>query len=342
MSDFPDTTFHPALGNHFLSNQRGFFIKGMHSEIRGKFRINQQGWNSPHDYTANTPLKTYRIAVIGDSYIEALQVDYDKSYPYLLEKYINAEETMLQDVEVYSFGHSGAQLAQYLNVLRHVTQKYQPDLVVFNIVYNDFIESLHDHSRKDNLSLEYSGESFSEIMPRPMNTLGLKKFLRKSALARYLILNMDIANRIRPFTHFFYADIPQYNANVNSTYLDKDLSFLKNMIEYVFIQSLNALKPIDARLLLILDANRASIYENASLNDSKIHLFQEATKATAENLNIPLLELDPVFRETWKLEKKKFEFKFDGHWNGYAHRIISETLKSRIILHLGNTNKKSK
>ena len=34
--------------------------------------------------------KTFRIGVIGDSQIEALQVDYDKSFPYLMEKLLNS------------------------------------------------------------------------------------------------------------------------------------------------------------------------------------------------------------------------------------------------------------
>jgi len=63
--------------------QEGTITIGRFAQIRTTWRINNRNWNYPIDYHRidNKNL----IAVIGDSYIEAFQVDVDQNYPYLLK-----------------------------------------------------------------------------------------------------------------------------------------------------------------------------------------------------------------------------------------------------------------
>ena len=94
------------------------------------------GWNYPIDYYPINDKKL--IAVIGDSYIEAFQVDVDKNYPFLLR------EKLKNDYEVYAFGKSGAPLSQYLHISRYVNRHFDPDILIFNLVHNDFDESIQE------------------------------------------------------------------------------------------------------------------------------------------------------------------------------------------------------
>jgi hypothetical protein len=75
------------------STKKGLYTVGVTAQQRGKWRINNYGWNSPIDYTSKNGKK--RIAIFGDSNIEALQVDCDKSYPSVLRKQFN------DSIEVY-------------------------------------------------------------------------------------------------------------------------------------------------------------------------------------------------------------------------------------------------
>ena len=55
------------------------------SEIYAAFNINDSGWNSSYShYDVPINYDKTRIAVIGDSYVEALQVDYRRSFPEVL------------------------------------------------------------------------------------------------------------------------------------------------------------------------------------------------------------------------------------------------------------------
>jgi hypothetical protein len=82
------------------TNSNGVYTIGKFSQIRAKWVTNNEGWTFPVDYQKDKMKK--RIAVIGDSYIEALQVDQDRSYPYLLSKRLG------KDYEVYTFGKRGS------------------------------------------------------------------------------------------------------------------------------------------------------------------------------------------------------------------------------------------
>ncbi|MCX5687423.1 MAG: hypothetical protein NTV71_02080 [Candidatus Omnitrophica bacterium] len=59
---------------------RGMYDKGVYrkGEIKARYNINKEGWNSNKEYVERKSSKI-RIAVIGDSYVEGLTVDADKS-----------------------------------------------------------------------------------------------------------------------------------------------------------------------------------------------------------------------------------------------------------------------
>ena len=61
----------------YQPNQTGTYR--LQSEIVARYRINQQGWNSGHlEYDIERSPVLKRICIVGDSYVEALQVDFDK------------------------------------------------------------------------------------------------------------------------------------------------------------------------------------------------------------------------------------------------------------------------
>ena len=119
----------------------GVSTKGKLAHSASTWRINNAGWNSPIDYQSKG--ERDRIAVIGDSYVEAFQIDITESYPYLLSNALGA------DYEVYSFGISGAPLSQYLNLSRYVVSEFDPDVLIFNVVHNDFEESIRKYNSND-------------------------------------------------------------------------------------------------------------------------------------------------------------------------------------------------
>src|SRR5262249_38823902 len=76
-SDVPANGFVEGVVR-YAPNQSG--IWRVRDEIAAPYRINAQGWNSGSgDYAEPRRSGVPRIAVVGDSFVEALQVPYDRS-----------------------------------------------------------------------------------------------------------------------------------------------------------------------------------------------------------------------------------------------------------------------
>src|SRR5438093_3216647 len=127
-----------------------------------RWRINNYGWNSAIDYAPAEKRGKPLIALIGDSYIDALQVNVGESVADELRRRLAGRR------DVYSFGFSGAPLSQYLQMSRYVRKVFHPDVMVFNIVYNDFDECLRDlYPRPNFLQIADGPGGLVEVQPVP-------------------------------------------------------------------------------------------------------------------------------------------------------------------------------
>jgi lysophospholipase L1-like esterase len=96
-------------------------------------RFNGAGFRDD-DWTQQKPSDTLRIAILGDSYVEALQVEEHERFSEVAERELNASGAAGgRKVQVMSFGVSGYGTAQELMTLRHHVWQYSPDLVVLAI-----------------------------------------------------------------------------------------------------------------------------------------------------------------------------------------------------------------
>lgn len=163
-----------------------------------KRKVNNVGFISDQNYdsSAKTPL----IAIVGDSYIEAMQVDYlDTAEANLLAK-------CKPNARVYSFGAQFAPLSQYLSWAQYASQTYQPKIMVVNIVGNDFDESLLSHQLMSNNGgvpgmqfYDFSNNTTHlTVLPFKQESW-LTQALRHSALAQYLVRNLGIVNLINDY-----------------------------------------------------------------------------------------------------------------------------------------------
>lgn len=79
------------------------------------------------------PSGVFRIAVIGDSFVESLQVDREHNFMHLLETRLNADGRHPQKIEVLNFGVSSYNLGQVYLRLKTQVMAYEPDLVLLPV-----------------------------------------------------------------------------------------------------------------------------------------------------------------------------------------------------------------
>lgn len=124
-----------------ITNLPGFC--GVYSlEGRGSYCINSGGWRD-EEWDFEKPEGTIRIAIIGDSYVEALQVDQEQMVGKVLEDILNREDE--RNYEVLSFGMSGFDAAQAYEALRLRVIEYDPDIVLWYFLpWNDLQDSVRE------------------------------------------------------------------------------------------------------------------------------------------------------------------------------------------------------
>ncbi len=115
----------PDRGWVLIPNTTGLWTK----EGRAEIRINANGMRGP-EIAAQKPPGTFRIAVLGDSCVEALQVPEEQTFAKLLEQELAACPAVRTKIEALNFGVSGYGTAQELLALRTQVAPFQPDLVL--------------------------------------------------------------------------------------------------------------------------------------------------------------------------------------------------------------------
>ncbi len=107
-------------------------------------RINSDGLRDI-EHNKQKPANTLRIAVIGDSYAEALQVPLENAFWKIAEKRLQQCDALGgKSVEVINFGVSGYGTAQQLITLQKQVWDYSPDVVLLAVTTNNDIS---DNSR---------------------------------------------------------------------------------------------------------------------------------------------------------------------------------------------------
>ncbi len=109
---------------------------------RTKIISNSDGIRCEHDVGPKTK-GTYRILVMGDSITFGFGVDQQEAYPQQMEELLNdLSENPQFHYEVINAGIEGFNLENEVHLLKFLEQKYQPDLVLWLVVSNDWDDSL--------------------------------------------------------------------------------------------------------------------------------------------------------------------------------------------------------
>ncbi|MCE5212228.1 MAG: SGNH/GDSL hydrolase family protein [Deltaproteobacteria bacterium] len=312
----------------YIPNQKGIYR--VQNEIKSKFNINANGWNSYHSiYNKEKILNKYRIAIIGDSYVEALQVDFDSSLAEQLEKYLGIENS-----EVFRFGISGAPMSQYLHLLRNEVGKYRPDLVIILLAHNDFNES-YDYApgvyTSSFLKIKIdNGMGISEISPIKLQTQWYSFIRDYSATWRYLAYRQQVKfNVLRNIIFNKQEKKEAYRANIPISCIKSNTNKNKLLTDYIFREMKHYTDNIGSDLIIAIDGDRQAIYSNQNteqLYEAGVLNLNLIAKSSAKENNIHFIDLHPIFEEAFHKNAKRFEFQCDGHWNAYAHQIVANAI----------------
>jgi len=310
-SELPDVFFDDKYKLiKFNKNQSGYYSIGKFPKEKFRWKINNEGWNNEKNYYEN---KTkYRIAIIGDSYVEALQVNVNESFPSIFQ-------TNFPDIEVYSFGISGSPLSNYYQMIKYISKKFNPDFYIVNVVDNDYDESLYSLRKRNVFTTLKTDENPVFITPNDSSQKRLINILNNSSTFRYFYHNLM-------FFHKLKNVILEKNSRRNNLHGDQNYREEIKKGVSIIVDSISTITKNN--LLFVVDGNRHKIYNNGIRG--KENFYKKDFISILEKKSIKFLDLDTTFSSNYNQYSIKFNSDLDYHWNSYGHAIVAEEISNYL------------
>lgn len=353
--EYPDFyAYDPVLGSKLRPGIKGYFLE----EGGGYVSINSDGLRD-REHSLDKPPSTLRIAVLGDSFTEAMQVDREEAFWAVMERDLQSCAPLGDSrVEVINFGQSGFGTSQELLALRHQAWKYSPDVVLLAFFSgNDVADNSRSLKQKDydpyhvfrdgRLVLDDSGtmEKWAELQRRSW----AEKFKRwrQDNFRVFQVLNQGLDTAQTWWTQFMTGgQTAVAGQSPEPGLLD---AVYRPPTDPVWQE---AWKVTEAVLLEMRDevaAQGANFFVVVLTNGIQVHPDPEERKKSAQKIgvqdllypdrrlkkfcrghDIPILLLAPAF-QAYATEYQVFFHGFGdslggGHWNRTGHRLAGEML----------------
>lgn len=342
----------PVVGPRRQPNTAGHYVSGNH--INTNYRFNAQGWNYPEDYVVPKPAHTKRVCIVGDSFVEALQVNPNESLSYIAGQRMSRPD---RPVQWYPFAISGWGTTQLLEVIRHYVLDYQPDVVAMLFVENDPFDSSPFLGPIEPYVATYTldpDDQLELLVPQYWERSALKRLAVQSAAVRYLTLqkgwmprpgqseaeDLGIQRRAGAFASTGH-DVP-----VSETLtLEQRQQRTWLLIEKTLEACRDICQQHDAQFVLVYRGHLPEI--EAALGGGSVEtlpvqddpyclgsrLFQmgrEQLEPIARRLGIPYLDLTDTLVALVEETGQSHIFPGDTHYNAAAHRAVGEALAEWI------------
>ncbi len=305
--------------------------------------------------------KGLRIAVLGDSYVDAVQVPFKDMFPNQLETLLNQRHS--SDIEVMNFGVGGYGTDQELIVLKNNVLKYKPDIVLLLYVHNDIHDIL-----KNNLISTKNGKLTYRIHKPNVVWKNFKALIRNlhtyyflTKKCRQLPVLARTIDKIKVSTFKLFGEkfmnkhFPQIASDVREnkdsvsipvdieTFLNPLPARVKKLwdLEYKILQEIqNVSQKHKAKFAMVIVARTYQLHESilhetlAKYNIKKSEfIVNNANKILvefAEKRNIPILDLYSIFKKQIDAGKV-LHFRKDGHWNSDGHALAAWGINNFLI-----------
>jgi len=332
----------PVLCYRFVPGSQYWYYKENDHPITG--RINSYGWRD-REWSTHKPEDVYRVAILGDSYVEAFQVEQDLTFLKLVENQWSSG--VYRKIELMNFGRSGFTQTEELLVLKSDVRMFSPDMVIVMFFpcndITDINKATSFHFDRPFYNIAESGElildtSFSKTREFKVRSI-VNMFQRKSALLS-LIAERYVAYKS---TRFERIHLSEKEKKTGPDEIGGYLSLCTEKPEPKYLQSYYFNKLLIRRMagycrdmgsdfMLVCMATPTYIPKNEkkyismdSTFDS--NFFEDDLEQYTKTLGVEYLGLQRVFRQAYESKRTKLHW---GHWNYQGHEVVAEALINKL------------
>lgn len=355
----PFYTWDPDLGSRLRPGTKGWYRE----EGEAYVRINREGFRDD-DHAREKAPGVFRIAILGDSFAEAMQVMKGETFWNILESELRACEKLAgMRIEVMNFSVSGYGTAQELIVLRKHVLEYEPDVVVLaflaaNDVRNNS-EALEGDRFRPYFVFEDGDLVLDDSFARDPAFLArqtwkshvyssISKRLRLGQLFDHILLLRARGNRVKELDHDksppgaeIGLDDQVYKESPTEEW-EAAWRVTEALVERIREEVLSAgaefhMLSVSGAIQVHPDESFRRQYEER-LGVSDLQYPSRRIGKLAERLDIPLFDIVGAYHDL-SPEGRPFlhgfgEGAWSGHWNQDGHRFAGEGLAESICNHL--------
>jgi hypothetical protein len=351
----------PVVGHKLRPNVKGYYL----NEGGGYVSINADGWRD-REHSCHHPPNTLRIAVLGDSYTEAMQVHQAEAYWAVMASSLQRCSGLNgRNVQVINFGVSGYGTSQELLTLQHRVWKYSPDLVLLAFTPgNDVSDNSRNLKRVDHHPYHvYQGDKLilddrltKETWLARKNTLRQKIYL--DALFNFRVF--QVARHAQELFRQYWlrrhlelradASVPGHVWGINDLIYQKpataDWQEAWRVTEGVLLRLRDEVVQHGARFFVVTvtegiqvdpDVSKRAAFAK-SLGVSDLLYTEHRLGSFCQSHDIPILLLGPPFQE-YATQHQVYLHGFGktlgfGHWNQAGHLLAGKMLAPWLCGHL--------
>jgi len=282
--------------------------------------INELGYIGPA-YSYKKESDVYRIALIGDSYVEGFQLFERHHFGRILENEL--QKITNKKIEILNFGVAGADFRKMYLIDEQLVSQFNTDLNLFFISTGSLInkdENLGPDFKvvNDSLVIDYSFASSNEFKIKEKldftRNFAFYSLIQK-AYARYKSGKaLDIL-----FDKFNFFKKTKKNKPESKKNNPRDKFYEVNRILF---NKLNAKETISHHSVFII---RSKLPDHYSFIKDKFLTYNLYTLTDS----LKSIGKDPFY---WKPTR------VSGHWNHFGHKIIGKTLASFLSKYITSSN----
>jgi hypothetical protein len=302
-------------------------------------RINNHGWRD-RDRELAKPEGGIRVAVLGDSFVEAFQVETDSMFTQLLEKRL--QQRYRRPVEVLNFGRSGMSQTEQLLTLRRDALSFSPDIVALVFVPTNDVDDISPRTTDDVLRPFYrTGDNTALILDTGFvehRSFLLKRvinpFKQQSALVSLVTERYNLLRRSQRRVTVTAADgasgitgAMTLCTDTPDPVFEANYRLCKRIIEEMALSC----RDHDRRLLLVCadwvyqtDDLAARTEDDPSFD---MHFFERDLGVLADSLGVDYVGLQSVFEDHYRAYGRPLHWE---HWNYAGHRLVSDALAAKL------------
>jgi hypothetical protein len=269
-----------------------------------------------------------RIALVGDSFVEAAQLPIEQKQQTVLLKLLNEHG---RKCDVVALGFSGTGQSNQLAFFEHYKKLLQPDIVILEFVNNDFA---NNSALLEAIRNGWNPEHLPRLFLQPdTSSAGFHRLPTDPDWAKYQFpgggSDVERAKYLEASSAFFRAQLDGWDPEKTSI----DFEFFEDRIPPAFEEALVATRYSFAEFKRHAeqDGFKLLVVATDTVTGSGKPEFDQIRRLRSilDDLNIPLLDLHPEFVARGGLDKAHWAH--DGHWNATGHLWAAEEIYKFLI-----------